>query len=200
MKKTILTFLVVTALISCKNQENQEDEVVATDSTSVDSTAISKTETNSTCVVYKASGEVITKDEAAVYICLPEIINNDNSYTIAEVYDVSDSQSNKLVIHLKDSIGYDLLNSASKLEERKFSIDLTKLKGIDPKKTIGTVVYHDNYIQGSEMVTKAKNIYAVAQSNRNCNPSPPAATKSKENAAEINIPKVCGTGTIKPLE
>jgi len=196
MKKIIIPFLVLTFLTGCKNSEKQTDNETLKDSTSADS----KKSADAACTVYQSSGNVITKVKADLFICLPKIINSNNLYSIAEVYDVSGSGVNKLVIHLKDDLGQDLRNTSNDLDQIKFTIDLSKLKGIDPAKEIKTVIYHDNSISDNDMAAKAKQVYATAQSNRNCNPSLATISKTEKKVDEILIPKVCGTGTIKPLE
>ncbi|MEC4005302.1 hypothetical protein OX283_011600 [Flavobacterium sp. SUN052] len=202
MKKIILSLTCVFILNSCKQKENTEESTKATDTTSSsakveDTPAIDcpKLET------YLSCGEMITDSQADLRICLADPTKTKNTYKIVNVYNVSDSDGNKLVMHLEDLYGKDLRPENNYIFKYSLNFGIIKKApnavDLDIDKEIGVVVFHDNEISESDMKAKATEIYRLAQTNDCYKVKIQVGTKV--SATDFRHPKTCGTGTIKPL-
>jgi hypothetical protein len=90
---------------------------------------------------YDLKGLSIGGRKAVMAVCLPDAKGKD--YKIHKIYNVSDTEGNKIVIHFKDKDGLPLEHGDN---FELFMIDLTSkdFDGIDFKKEIGVAFHHEN--------------------------------------------------------
>lgn len=202
MKKIILSLTCIFILNSCKQKENTNETTKPSDSTS---TSI-KVEDSIPCdyknlKTYESCGQMITIEKADLGICLADPAQTKNTYTIANVYNVSDSNGNKIVVHLKDLFGKDLSPENNYIYndilDFKNIKDVLNAKIIDPYKDIAVVVFHENNITNAEMEKNSTQIFRLAQTH-DCD-QVKIIISGKKSANEFKSPKTCGTGTIRPL-
>lgn len=139
---------------------------------------------------YYVQGSILEGKKAVLAVGLPEAGRN-NIYGIYDIYNISNSQENKIVIHFKDFLGKPLAANGN-LES--FIIDLNNLvvknketvKEIDFKKIINVALIHDN----SNELGDLEEIYLRAH----------RATQNKNidiKGKDIEIPDTTGRGTIR---
>lgn len=201
MRKIILSLTCIFILNSCKQNENTKETTKAKDSTSTSAKAEETSQNDCPKLeTYLSCGEMITDSQADLRICLADP-KTTNKYTIANVYNVSDSDGNKLVVHLKDVLGKDLSPQNDYIFKYSLNFGIIKKApnaiGLDISNDIGVVVFHENEISDSDMLAKATDIYRLAQTH-DCD-QVRIQIGTKESATEFRHPKTCGTGTIRPL-
>lgn len=202
MKKIILSLTCIFILNSCKQNESTKETTKPSDSTSTSA----KGEEKKPCdymnlATYESCGQMITISQADFGICLADPAKTKNTYTIANVYNVSDSNGNKIVVHLKDLFGKDMSPENDYILKDTLDFknikDIINAKKIDPYTDIEVVVFHENNISDGDMLAKAAEIYKLAQTH-DCD-QVKIQIGAKESATEFRSPKTCGTGTIRPL-
>lgn len=130
---------------------------------------------------YDLKGLSISGRKAVIAVCLPDATGKD--YKIHKIYNVSDTDGNKIVIHFKDKDGLPLEHGDN---FELFMIDLTSkdFDGIDFKKEIGVAFHHEN----SDTLTRTPKVIYDDVQNR------PNSTKIIK---DILLPDSTGKGTIK---
>ena len=202
MKKIILSLTCIFILNSCKQKENTNETEKSADTTSTNAKLEDTLQSVSkTLGTYESEGEMITNSQADLRIYLADPAKTKNTYTIANVYNVSDSDGNKLVVHLKDVFGKDLSPENDYIFKYSLNFGIIKKApnavGLDINEAIGVVVFHENNIPDNDMLAKATDIYKLAQTH-DCD-QVKIQIGAKESATEFRSPKTCGTGTIRPL-
>lgn len=94
---------------------------------------------------YDVKGILLEGKKAVIAVALPEP-SRDNVYKIFKIYNISDQEANKIVIHFKDSKG-DILECKDNVE--LFKIDLNQAVTndaitIDFAKEINVAFHHQN--------------------------------------------------------
>jgi len=127
---------------------------------------------------YDLKGLSIGGRKAVIVVCLPDA--KDKDYKIHDIYNVSDTNGNKIVIHFKDRNGLPLEHGDN---FELFIIDLKskEFDDIDFNKEIGAAFHHEN----SDTLTRtAKVIYDDVQNRPN-------------SSKKLLVPDSTGRGTIK---
>ncbi|MFW0736738.1 hypothetical protein [Flavobacterium sp. T12S277] len=93
---------------------------------------------------YDLKGAYLESKKAVIGVLLPEPARN-NKYGIYDIYNISDQEGNKIVVHFKDFIGSPL-EGVNNFES--FVIDLSdpKFRSIDFTKCIYVAFHHENDI------------------------------------------------------
>lgn len=91
---------------------------------------------------YDVKGTILEGKKAVIAVVLPEL-SRDNIYAIYDIYNISDEQGNKLVIHFKDFLGRPLEADGYYVS---FIIDLKgeKFQSIVFDQPINVAFHHEN--------------------------------------------------------
>lgn len=91
---------------------------------------------------YDVKGLFLEGKKAVIAVALPKPLEN-NSYTIFDIYNISDQKENKIVIHFKDSLGKPL---ESKGNFVPFIIDFSNhnCHSVNFTKPINVAFHHQN--------------------------------------------------------
>lgn len=91
---------------------------------------------------YYVQGTLLDGKKAVIAVALPAPSKN-NAYLIYDIYNISDSKNNKIVIQFKDFFGDPLLAKGN-LESFIIDLSLDKFKSIDFTKKIYVAFHHEN--------------------------------------------------------
>ncbi|OOV17569.1 hypothetical protein [Flavobacterium sp. LM4] len=91
---------------------------------------------------YDLKGFVVEKSKAIIAVALPEP-SNDNIYKIFDIYNISEPDDNKIVIHFKDTKG-NALKCEANFELFKIDLSNSKFNSIDFTKEIRVAFHHEN--------------------------------------------------------
>jgi hypothetical protein len=91
---------------------------------------------------YDLKGIIVEEKKAVIAVAVPEPSAN-NIYKIFKIYNISDHEGNKIVIHFKDSKG-DALNCDANIELFKIDLSNIEFNSIDFTKEIRVAFHHEN--------------------------------------------------------
>jgi hypothetical protein len=91
---------------------------------------------------YDLKGVIIEDKKAVIAVALPEP-SLDNIYRVFNIYNISDQEGNKIVIHFKDSKGV-ALGCKANIELFKIDLSNNEFNSIDFTKEIKAAFHHEN--------------------------------------------------------
>jgi len=186
MKKIIMIAVFFLTLTSCSKKCPECNEQPETIAKAADSLIVSR--------VYECKGIIWKNADVDLGIALPKIVNpGDNEYTIV-VHNVSTTDENRILVHLKDRIGNEFTQYGGNIE--KFKLNIPNSGTINYDKNIVVSIIHEIDPTNDDRIRhNAADIFRQIQAGTPCN----QVEISKEAAvADFRTPKACGSGVIVP--
>lgn len=136
--------------------------------------------------VYDSKG-IFVKDKIAVLaVLLPKPAVN-NKYEIEKPFRLPNT--NTVVLQFKDRLGKKLATTEDNFET--FILDFSELGEFDQDSDIVVALFHENQMNRAQISARLEEIVQSANMGT-------CEMISFDGEKEINVPKTCGMGTIKP--
>lgn len=199
MKKIFLLLILISAYSCKKNESKTTNEIITNkkDTTSLQKEAEIKLTSDNT---YDCDGVMTTDSSARIQINLPEETPA-NKY-IFKVYNASNKDSNKIVIHLRDNKGGQLIHKGNKYNYfLNFGV-IIRGKGawnLDTNRPTYVSVFHENDISDEKVKEFSSVIFEKATNYKCAELIDKLNLKKGGNQEALTTPKTCGLGTIRPL-